>query len=247
MKKAKAFGFVLSFVIAGAAASAEAFVDLEAAVAFTGYNDVRIPSVGGTDFSLADDVESAPVPAFRARVGYTFKDRHTVFATVAPLTIRGTGTLDRDVTFEGTTFAAGTEVDSVYRFDSYRLTYRYAFVDRYYLTVAGGITGKIRSAEIALMSPAGYERRSDLGFVPLVNALIHWKPHEKFGVVLDMDALVSPYGRAEDVLLALQYEYSPDASLRLGYRMLEGGSEGGGSVYTFALINYVTLGLTVRF
>lgn len=247
MKKRSAFAIALSLVLSGGAASADAFVDLEGAVAFTGYNDVRIPSTGGTDFSLADDVDSKPVPAFRARVGYTFADKHTVFATVAPLTIRGSGTLDRDITFRGTTFAAGTEVDSVYRFDSYRLTYRYTFVDRYFMTVAGGVTGKIRSAEIALMSQAGYERRSDLGFVPLVNVMVHWKPHEKFGVVLDMDALVSPYGRAEDVLLALQYEYSPNASLRLGYRILEGGSEGGGSVYTFALINYATLGITVRF
>ncbi len=247
MKKTKALFVALSLVLAGGAAAADAFLDVEGAVAFTGYNDVRIPSTGGTDFSLADDVESPAVPAFRVRVGYTLFDRHTVFATVAPLTIRGSGTLDRDITFRGTTFAAGTEVDTVYRFDSYRLTYRYTFVDRDYMTVAGGVTGKIRSAEIALMSASGYERRTDLGFVPLVNLMVHWKPHDKFGLVVDMDALVSPYGRAEDVLFALQYEYSPNASLRVGYRLLEGGSDGGGSVYTFALVNYATVGVTVRF
>lgn len=226
---------------------AQAFIDAEGAVAFTGYNDVRIPSKGGTDFSLADDVEADPTPVFRLRLGYTAKDRHTLIATIAPLTIKGSGTLDKDVSFGGNTFSAGEKVDTIYRFDSYRLTYRYLFVDRYFLSVAGGITGKIRSATIAVMSDSGYADRNDLGFVPLVHLMVHWKPSDKFSVLLDMDALGSPYGRAEDVLLALQYAYSESASIRLGWRLLEGGSDGGGDVYTFALINYATVGVTVAF
>jgi hypothetical protein len=254
MKAIRGIAFI-ALMAAGAAfaiaVSAEpagrSFVELEGGIAFSGYNDVQIPSKEGTKFSLTDDVESPATPAFRARVGHTLFDRHTMFATVAPFTVRGNGTLEKDITFAGKTFAAGTKVDSTYRFDSYRLTYRYTFADRYYLKVAAGITGKIRSATIALMSDSGYASRNDLGFVPLVNVFIHWKPHDKFGLVLDLDALASPYGRAEDALFALQYEYSPNASLRLGYRVLEGGSDGGGSVYTFALVNYATVGLTVRF
>ncbi len=59
--------------------------------------------------------------------------------------------------------------------------------------------------------------------------------------------LASPYGRAEDANLAFQYRYSNDALFRIGYRVLEGGSDGGGNVYTFAAFHFITAGITVTF
>jgi hypothetical protein len=35
--------------------------------------------------------------------------------------------------------------------------------------------------------------------------------------------------------------------LRLGYRILEGGSDGGGSVYTFSMFHYATMGIRWKF
>jgi hypothetical protein len=58
---------------------------------------------------------------------------------------------------------------------------------------------------------------------------------------------VSPFGRAEDALLALQYHATHTTTLRLGYRILEGGSAGGGGVYTFSAFHYVTAGIRVEF
>jgi hypothetical protein len=225
----------------------EGFLEIEGGAAFTGYNDVRIPSETGDMVSLATDTIPDPAFAFRARGGFTFGGRHTVMALVAPLTVRGSGTLDREVTYNGTTFAAGTEIESIYRFDSYRLTYRYTFVDSESLYFAAGITAKLRSADIALMSATGYAHRSDLGAVPLVNMRAEWKFARPLSLVIDADALVTPFGRAEDVLAALQYQASDTVSYRLGYRVLEGGSDGGGSVYTFALFHYAVAGMTVRF
>jgi len=227
--------------------SAEAFIDMEGGVAFTGYNDVQIPTDSGTRISLKDDTGSASAPAFRIRAGYTFSDRHTVMALAAPLTVRGSAVTDRALTYRDTTFSAGSRVDSVYRFDSYRLTYRYTFLDSAPLELAAGITGKVRSAGISLMGDEGYAIRTDLGVVPLVNFMASWHMTDRFGLLLDADALVTPFGRAEDALFAVQYRYSDNADLRLGYRILEGGSDGGGNVYTFALFNYVTAGVTVRF
>ncbi len=237
----------LVLLCAVSALSAQAFVDIEGGAAFTGYNDVNIPSGTGTMISLKDDTASTNALALRIRVGYTFADRHTVLALAAPLTVRGSAVIDRDLTYQGITFAAGTRVDSVYRFDSYRLTYRYSFINSDALVMAAGLTGKIRSADIALMSESAYAHRSDLGAVPLINFMTRWNFSENFSLLLDADALVTPFGRAEDALLALQYHYSPTADLRLGYRVLEGGSDGGGNVYTFALFHYITAGLTVRF
>lgn len=235
------------FGLAAAFAPAQAFVDVEGGAAFTGYNDLAIPADDGTRLSLKDDITSNPAPALRVRLGYTFANRHTVSALVAPLAVYGSGKLDRDVMYQGMTFEEGSNVNSVYRFDSYRLTYRYSFVDTESLDLAAGITGKIRSADIALMSRSGYAHRSDLGVVPLINFQARWSFRDPFSLVLDADALASPYGRAEDVLAALQYAPAENVSWRIGYRILEGGSDGGGNVYTFALFHYATAGVRVTF
>jgi hypothetical protein len=109
------------------------------------------------------------------------------------------------------------------------------------------LTGKIRSADIAIMDDSGYAHRSNLGVVPLINFGVRWDFARPFSILVDGDALASPYGRAEDVLVALQYSPSERVDWRLGYRILEGGSDGGGDVYTFALFNYVMAGLRVSF
>jgi hypothetical protein len=234
-------------ILCSLGAYAQGFLEVESGAAFTGYNDVRIPSDTGSDISLADDTPPNPAFALRVRVGYTFADRHTFMILAAPLTVRGSGLLDRPVTYQGTTFAAGTELESIYRFDSYRLTYRYSFIKKEGLELAAGATAKLRSADIALMSDSGYAHRRDLGVVPLLSAKFEWDFAPPLGLVLDADALVSPFGRAEDLLVALRYRVSDPVALRLGYRILEGGSDGGGNVYTFALFHYATAGISVAF
>lgn len=227
---------------------ADGFLEVETGAAFTGYNDVRIPSDTGTKISLATDTLSTPAFAFRVRGGYTFGERHSVMVLIAPLTVRGSGTLDRTVSFQGTSFPVGTKLESSYRFDSYRLTYRYTFIKNESLVLAAGLTAKLRSADIALMSDTAYAHRSDLGVVPLVSLMAEWSFAKPLSFLLDADALITPFGRAEDVLAALQYRLSDSVALRLGYRILEGGAGGeGGNVYTFALFHYATAGISVRF
>jgi hypothetical protein len=239
--------FFLLALLAPIALPAQGFIETEGGVAFTGYNDVRIPSDSGTTISLKDDIESNPALALRMRIGYTFARRHTVMFLAAPLTVRGSGTLGRDVEYQGVTFPAGTKLRSQYRFDSYRLAYRYRLVDGDSLRLDLGLAGKIRSADIAIMSDDAYAHRQDLGFVPLITAMASWRFAAPFSVLLDADGLVTPFGRAEDALLALQYHPSESATLRLGYRILEGGSDGGGKVYTFSAFHYLVAGISVAF
>ena len=78
--------------------------------------------------------------------------------------------------------------------------------------------------------------------------MAEWSFAKPWSILVDADALVTPFGRAEDVLAALQYHISDSVAVRLGYRLLEGGSGGeGGNVYTFALFHYATAGISVRF
>ena len=236
------------FLLGAMGLYADGFLEVETGAAFTGYNDVRIPSDTGTKISLATDTVSAPAFAFRVRGGYTFGERHTIMLLIAPLMVSGSGTLDHAVSFQGRSFATGTKLESSYRFDSFRLTYRYSFIKNESFVLAAGLTAKLRSADIALMSDTAYAHRSDLGVVPLVSLMAEWGFAKPWSLLLDADALITPFGRAEDVLAALQYRLSDSVALRLGYRVLEGGSGGeGGNVYTFALFHYATAGITVRF
>ena len=108
------------------AGPAQAF-DIEGGWVFPGYNDVRIPGDSGTKLSLTEDLSADSFPAFRARYTVTLAGRHDLALLAAFLTMRSDGTLDRAVDFNGTTFPAGTPLDSTFRFNSYRLTYRYLF------------------------------------------------------------------------------------------------------------------------
>jgi len=251
ISRVRAFGLgvaaaVLVLLVHRPAAADGVEADFEAGVAAASRNDVRIPGAGGTDLSLVDDLSAPPTPVFRLRVGYRFADRHLVTALYAPLRLNATGVLDRDVTFAGQTYPAGSSLLGVYRFDSYRLTYRYSFVRNESVEVAAGFTGKIRDAEISLYGPQT-ARKTNTGFVPLLNFHFEWRPGGgSFGVVLDADALAAPQGRAEDILLAATWAVSDAIVLRIGYRTVEGGADND-EVYNFAWLHYAVSGVALRF
>jgi len=227
-------------------ARAGAMADIEGGVVFATRNDARIPGKGGSDLSLVDDLDTSPAPAFRLRVGYRLGQRHVLTALYAPLQVNARGSVDRDISFMGATYPAGTPLLAVYRFNSYRLTYRYSFVWRENLEVAAGLTGKIRDAETSLYGVEA-KRKTNIGFVPLVNIHVAWRPRGgAFGVLFDADALAAPQGRAEDVLIAATWRARDNVELRVGYRTVEGGADND-SVYSFAWFHYVVAGLAVGF
>jgi len=218
--------------------------ELEAGYVFVGRNDVRIPGNGGTPISLSDDLKTDPAPVFRVRVGYRFLERHLITALYAPLQLNATGAVGHDVSFAGGTYPAGTPLLGVYRFDSYRLTYRYSFIRRTGFELAAGVTAKIRDAEVSLYG-AEARTKTNTGFVPLVNVHVAWRPGDgRFGLLLDADALAAPQGRAEDLLLALTWAVRDELELRVGYRTLEGGADND-EVYNFAWLNYVVVGVAM--
>ena len=212
---------------------------------FVGRNDARIPGDTGTKISLVDDLSTDPAPVFRVRLGYRFAEKHLITALYAPLQLVSTGSIDRDVEFYGGEYPAGTPLVAVYRFDSYRLTYRYSFIRSAGSDLALGVTGKIRDAETSLYG-ADARSKTNTGFVPLLNVHAAYRFHDlPLGVVLDADALVAPQGRAEDVLVALTWTLSDAIELRAGYRMLEGGADND-EVYSFAWLHYAVLGVALR-
>jgi len=244
MKHVLAAAMLVAAILAPFPAAATWLADAETGVAVAGYNDVAIPGDTGTRFSLTDDLSADPAWYVRLRLGKTFAQRHAVTLLAAPLTIFSEGRLDRDVVYDDKVFAEGETVRARYRFDSYRLTYRYDFLLEP-LELGVGVSGKIRDAAIAL-DGAEFAEYTNTGFVPLVNFRVYWNFASLAGLLVEGDALAGPQGRAEDVLAALTLDVAPAVRLRAGYRILEGGADND-KVYTFALVHYGGVGLSVGF
>jgi hypothetical protein len=239
---ATCFVFILSFNVLSV--YGQASLDLETGAVGTGYNNVRIPGDQGTLFSLKDDFKSKTEIFFRVRVNYTIKSRHTLSLLYAPLETVSNGNLPFDLLFEGVTFPANTDLRGTYKFNSYRLTYRYEIVLKPKFEFGLGFTAKIRDARISLASAGLLGEKANVGFVPIINFRMLWKPDEKVGILLEGDALAAPQGRAEDVLIAATYRISDHLGLKAGYRILEGGADND-VVYNFALFNYASVGLFI--
>ncbi len=221
-------------------------LDIESGVAFSGYNDVRIPGDVGTLFSLSEELEADPTFFYRIRVFYHFSEHHHLGALVAPLSINSAGQLDRDLLFKGETFPANTRLQATYIFNSYRLLYRYDFLRKEEIELGIGFTAKIRDAKISVKGAGLQSEKTNVGFVPIIHFRLLWNLAEKFAFLLDGDALAAPQGRAEDVLAALIFKASDKMDLKAGYRILEGGADNE-EVYNFALIHYASIGAIFYF
>ncbi|MFH1700558.1 MAG: hypothetical protein ABIE07_08225 [Candidatus Zixiibacteriota bacterium] len=131
-------------------AHADWSVDVESGVALNGYNDVRIPGNTGTDLSLAEELTAEGSAFVRTRLSIDFGEQHRLSFLVAPLSFKASGTVDRDIDFNGVRFTARTPLNSLYRFDSYRVTYRYTLLTKEKLHAGIGLTAKIRDASIRI-------------------------------------------------------------------------------------------------
>jgi hypothetical protein len=234
------------FLIVASEAYAEWSIDFETGAVFSGYNDVQIPKETGTRFSLTEDLETDPDYFFRLRMTYSFNDKHYVSAFAAPLRLDASGEVDQLIRFNEVEFAPNAPLKARYRFDSYRLTYRYDFHRKEKLRIGLGFTAKIRDASISLEDDEKRTEKKNTGFVPLLNFKVDWTFAKRFGLLVEGDALAGPQGRAEDVLFALCYTLNKNVTLKLGYRLLEGGADVD-EVYNFTLVNYVAVGSMVTF
>lgn len=225
---------------------AQISLDLESGYVTTGYNDVRIPGDQGTLFSLNEELKAEGKIFYRLRVNYNINSRNIISVLYAPLTLKSQGSVSQDILFEDVLFPANSDIDATYKFNSYRLTYRYELVQKPKFNFGIGFTAKIRDAKIALASGDEQSEKVNVGFVPIINFRLSWNPVEKIGILFEGDALAAPQGRAEDVLLALTYKVSDKIGIKAGYRILEGGADND-EVYTFSLFNYAAAGLFIRF
>jgi len=225
--------------------SAEIKTSFQGAAVYSSYNDIKLPGDTGTKLSYTEDLDSDPVFSPRVEAGYEFGFPLYIGFMASLLRLEAEGTLDKTVYYDGLVFNEGTEVKAKYRFDSYRMTARYYFLNTESLKAGAGITGKIRDAEITLESSTQKGELSNTGFVPLINLYLEWFASDRVSLLFYGDGAWSPYGRAEDFFAGAVYRFNDTAAVMAGYRLLEGGADND-EVYTFSMFHYAVIGIEFR-
>lgn len=209
-------------------------------------NEVALPGDTGTRFDLDQVTGAGAFPYGRVTFDWHVTGRHHVRALVAPLEIQETGTLGSPVSFDDVDFAPGVATSATYRFNSYRIGYRYLLACSRNWSVYVGATAKIRDAKLELQQGGIRGRTTDLGFVPLLHVDAEWRFAPGWRMVADLDGLAAPQGRAFDFALKLHRDLSERWSVGIGYRTIEGGADND-SVYTFAWLHQAHISVTFRF
>lgn len=235
---------ILFFCIASLNSTAKTYFSIEFGPAWQARNDAGVPATGGTRFSLLN-LGSGPFFASRVYAGYEWNERHGLRALYAPFQVSGDTTFAQNIAFAGQTFSAAVPLNAIYQFNSYRLTYRYAFFRSNSWQMHLGFTAKIRDAKIALSQGALRAESSNVGFVPLLHFAAAYSINEDMRVSLDVDGLAAPQGRALDATMQISHTVFPWLDAFAGYRTVEGGAENT-TVYTFAWIHFLTVGATIQ-
>lgn len=220
-------------------------VTVSAISAWQGRNDVEVPNDGSASrFALDALTGEGPVVGGRVELSGAIRDRQEWRILLAPLSLVQTGTNPADIGFQGEIFVPGA-IDARYQFNSWRVTWRYLWIDRPDLRVKVGFTGKIRDASIRLRQGAVNARKDDTGFVPLLHGSLERPLTDQWAFHADIDALGGGPGYAVDMGAGFSYALRDDLRLGAQVRFLDGGADND-KVYAFARFTSVTLGLTWR-
>ena len=222
-------------------------VELEAGPVWQSRNDVQIPNDNnGTRFSLEDLAGSGPWAAARLYFNWNINERHGLRVVLAPLSYTDTGVFDGTVNFNGATFQPGVPTEATYKFNSWRLGYRYRFHQGQRWTWWVGGTANVRDAKIELRQGSTTSRDTDVGFVPLLylGGTVMLAP--RWRLIFDLEGLAGGPGRVEDVALKFAYDISERWGVTGGYRTVEGGADTD-DVYNFAWFNAAVVSGVYRF
>ena len=222
-------------------------LELEGGVVWKSRNNVQIPNdATGTRFSLVDLTGKGPWPAARLYATWNTSEKHGLRLLLAPLSVTETAVLGAPVEFAGGSFVAGVRAEATYKFNSWRLTYRYRFHAGEHWRWWIGLTAKIRDAKIRLKQGADAAVKTDVGFVPLLHIAGIWRVASDWAAELDIDALAGGPGRAEDATLKLKYRLGDRWSVTGGYRTVEGGADVD-EVHNFAWLHYAVFSASLAF
>jgi hypothetical protein len=225
--------------------NAQPFVNLESGAFFTNINDIRNGS-SGTLFSLKNDFQTRVSPFLRLRAGYLSNGKDHFSFLYAPLIISETGTIEKDILFDGKNFKANIPIEAVYKFNSYRFTYNRRIISKDNFKFGIGLSAKIRDAGVSLKNRELLSENFSTGFVPLINLITNWNISQKMGVDLFGEGIAASKGRAIDLALSGRYSFTKNLQGNIGYRLLEGGANGA-TRYNFIQLHFIFVSLNYTF
>ena len=237
------FWILFSCLNSNLSANAQPFVNLESGVFYTDMNDIRNGN-NGTLFSLKNDFQTPISPFLRLRAGYVSNEKNYFSLLYAPLKITETGTIEKDILFDGKNFKANVPIEAVYKFNSYRFTYNRRVINKDHFKFGIGLSAKIRDAGISLKNRELLSENFTIGFAPLINLLANWDISQKMGIDFLGEGIAASKGRAIDLSLSGRYRFTKNLQGNIGYRLLEGGANGTNGYnfiqlhFVFASINY---------
>ena len=239
---------ILSLGMAQAGAEELDFdIELEIGSTWQEKNKVQIPNDrDGDRFLLTDIAGSGPWASARINANWNIAGPHGVRLVLAPFSYEERGSLDSDVRFDGKTFEGGENLKASYRFNSWRLGYRYQYYDTNGWKLWVGATAKVRDAEIELRQNGVRASDDNIGVVPLLYLAGEYRFAERWLFQFDFDGLAGGPGRAIDLALKLGYEVNDRWQISAGYRGLEGGADTD-DVDNFAWFNTALVSARYRF
>jgi hypothetical protein len=220
-------------------------IGLETGGVWFSRNDVRIPSDTGTDFDMTTLTGSGPDFFTRLDGHWNINDKHGFRIVLAPLEVSGTGTLPGETEFAGEVFPAGATA-GIYKFNAYKVTYRYTFFDKPELRWRVGFTGVIRDANVELRQGNLQANDDNVGFVPALHLSSDYRLADRWMLRFDFDGLAGGPGRLFDVALKLDFAVDENWRIGGGYRALEGGADTD-DVYSFGWLHYAVFDVRYRF
>lgn len=201
-------------------------------------------------------------PFARVSAEVRIRDRHTAIFLYQPLELRTSAKMPREFTIDGEDFR-GSELELLYSFPFYRVSYLNDFVQRSRFSLGAGASLQIRNATIEFAAdgeragegPTGFYRSADVGPVPLLKVRMRYDLGHGFWLGAEADGIYAPVsyinGSDNETVGALL-----DASVRVGYtiddrvevflnaRYLGGGaSNTDDDNYTVNWINLTTVSL----
>ncbi len=222
-------------------------IEFETGAIWQDRNEIHIPdSATGTRFSLADIQDSTPIVQRRVEATWHPGRRHALRFVYQPLGFSGTGSFSTPVLFAGGIFTPGAPVESDYKFDSYRVTYRYLFYESSTWRLSAGATAFIRDAKVELRQAGSTATDSNVGFVPLLSFNAEYRFAPRWMALVDVDGLVAPQGRAFDAAAKIRHDLTDHWSVSAGYRMFEGGVDNG-ERFAFGWFHFAVVSIGYRY
>lgn len=209
-------------------------------------NDLQRPQVEGATRVSLDEIDQGPESYYRIEAYYRTSSNHAFRALYAPFELEVSNTPTSSIRYNDQDFNAGEPVTYLFKFNSYRLTYYYAFWGHGESQFNLGFTAKVRDAETRLTQGTTETVYDNVGFVPLLYLEYQTPIGSNWMFHFNFDGLAGGPGRAFDFAFKLRRKLGQSSTLGIGTRTLEGGADNE-KIYSFSFFQYAFLEFTSNF